>query len=354
MNFKFRNKKISGILTVLPEKEIDFNDEIDNYGFSKSQSMKLKLVMGYNKRRVVNKGTTISDLCVFGLNHLLDTHLLDKSDIDAMILVTQSPDQFMPATSHIIHGKLGLKKDIYCLDINQGCSGYPIGLIQAFMLLDQESINKVVLLNADILSQKVSPFDRSSAPLTGDGVSITIVEKDSSHHMIFGSVMTDGTGADTLMIPAGGFKLPSNKETAKMTTDKSGNKRSLDNVTMQGDLVFNFVQREIPPMIENLLIQAGIKKEEVDYFMTHQPNKFMLKKLAKEMGVSELKLPNNVVENFGNSSSVTIPVAITYNLGEELKTQSYLMCLAGFGNGLSWSSLIMNIGNLNFCEQIEF
>ena len=122
MNLKFKNKKITGILTVLPEKELKFEDEIENYAFSKAQSMKLKLIMGYNKRRVVSKGTTISDLSVFGMNYLFNNNLLDKKDIDGLILVTQSPDQFMPATTHIIHGELGLNNDIYCLDINQGCS----------------------------------------------------------------------------------------------------------------------------------------------------------------------------------------------------------------------------------------
>ena len=178
--------------------------------------MKLKLVMGFNKRRVVKKGTTISDLCVFGLNYLFDKKLLNKNDIDALILVTQSPDHFMPPTSHIIHGRLGLKQDIYCTDISQGCAGYSFGLNQAFMLLEQDEINKVVVLNADILSTKVSEKDRSSAPLTGDGASITIVENDPIGKTIYGSVKADGTGADALIIPAGAFKLPSSEITAKL------------------------------------------------------------------------------------------------------------------------------------------
>ena len=341
MNLKFKNKKITGILTVLPEKELKFEDEIENYAFSKAQSMKLKLIMGYNKRRVVSKGTTISDLCVFGMNYLFNNNLLDKKDVDGLILVTQSPDQFMPATTHIIHGELGLKNDVYCLDINQGCSGYPIGLMNAFMLLEQDEINKVVVLNGDILSTKVSKNDRGSAPLTGDGLSITIVEKQSKSNLVFGTIKADGTGADVLKIPAGGFKLPSNKETAKLFTDKSGNKRSMDHMAMKGDLVFNFVLREVPGMIENLLTSASINKNDVDYFMFHQPNKFILQQLGKEIGVSEAKLPNNVVENFGNAASATIPTNIVYNLGENLLNNSFLICMAGFGTGLSWSSLLM-------------
>ncbi len=354
MNLKFKNKKITGILTVLGEDEIKFDDEMGNYGFTKSQSMKLKMVMGYNKRRIVKKGTTTSDLCVFGLNHLFDKKLLNKDDIDAMILISQSPDHLMPATSYIIHGRLGLKQDMVCIDINQGCGGYVTGLSQAFMLLEQEEINKVVVLNADILSAKVSKSDRSSGPLTGDGAGITIVENDPNGEIIHSSVKSDGAGSDALIIPAGGFKLPSSEETAKLVTDKSGNVKSLDHLDMKGDMIYNFVIREVPPMIDNLLDKANKSKDQIDYFMFHQPNKFMLKQLTKQLEVPEEKLPTNVVENFGNASSATIPTAITHNLGDKLKTNSYLICMAGFGIGLSWTSMLMTLGNLSFCEKINY
>ena len=154
MNLKFKNKKITGILTVLPENEIKFEDEIDNYAFSRGQSMKLKLIMGYDKRRVITEGTTISDLCVFGLKYLFDNNLLNKDDIDAIVLVSQSQDYIIPATSHVIHGQLDLKNDMICLDTSQACSGYPIGLQQAFMLLEQDEIKKVVVIERRYLQPK--------------------------------------------------------------------------------------------------------------------------------------------------------------------------------------------------------
>jgi 3-oxoacyl-[acyl-carrier-protein] synthase III len=354
MNLKFRNKKITGILTILPEKEVKYDDEIDNYNFSRGQSMKLKLIMGYNKRRVVKKGTTASDLCIFGMNYLFEKNLLKKDDIDALILITQTPDHILPATSHIIHGKLNLKQDMICMDINQGCSGYIVGLNQAFFLLEQDEINKVVLLNADTLSRKVSKKDRNNNPIIGDGASITIIEKKHSNQTIFGSVKLDGKGADALIIPAGGFRLPSTQETAKLKEDKAGNIRTLDNLYMKGDDVFNFVQREVPPMVENLLEKAGYNKDEIDYYMFHQPNKFMLKKLADKMGISYEKMPNNIVENFGNASSVALPMAITYNLGKKVLKDSYLLCMAGFGVGLSWGALVLQLSKLTFCEIINY
>ncbi len=179
MNFKFQNKRISGILSVLPRNEIKFEDEMDNYNFSREKSMKLKIAMGYNKHRIVEPGVAVSDLCVFGMEYLFKNNYLKKEEIDALILVTQSPDYFMPPTSNVIQGKLELKHDMLCMDINQGCAGFEIGLLQSLMLLDQKAINKVVLLNADILSVKVSKRDRNSNPLIGDGASITIIERSS-------------------------------------------------------------------------------------------------------------------------------------------------------------------------------
>jgi len=354
MNLKFRNKKITGILTVLPENEVNFDDEIDNYDFSRAQSMKLKLIMGYGKRRVVKEGTAVSDLCIYGMNYLFDKGLLKKEDVDGIVLVTQSPDHFVPATSHIIQGKLGLKQDMMLLDINQACSGYPVGLNQAFMLLDQEEVNKVVLLNADMMSCKVSAKDRGSRPLTGDAASITIVEKDSNESTIYGTINVDGTGAESLIIPAGGFKMPSTPETAELHTDKNGNSRALDHLVMKGDDVFNFVQKQVPPMIDNLLSKANCDKEDVDYYLFHQPNKFMLKKLADKMGVPHDKMPHNVVENFGNASGVSVPTAITFNLADKLLTESFLVCIAGFGAGLSWASLLLKLEKLDFCEMIDY
>lgn len=354
MDLKFSNKKITGILSIVPAKEVLFEDEMGNYNFSTAKSLKLKAALGLNKRRVVEEGVCSSDLCIKGLSYLFDTDKLKKEDIDALLLVTQSPDYIMPPTSNVIQGHFGLKHDMICLDINQGCAGYIVGLNQAFMLLEQESINKVVLLNADVLSPKVSKQDRNSNPLIGDGASITIIEKTNDGSEIFCNIKMNGEGAFSLQIPAGGARLPSSPETAVLHEDASGNFRSKDHLVMKGDDVFNFVQVEVPPMIESLLNKAKTDKEEVDFYMFHQPNRFMLQKVADKIGVSREKMPNNIVENFGNSSGVTIPIAICFNLGEKLEENKFKLCLSGFGVGLTWASMLLEVGPLNFCEIIEY
>jgi 3-oxoacyl-[acyl-carrier-protein] synthase-3 len=164
----------------------------------------------------------------------------------------------------------------------------------------------------------------------------------------------DGTAYDALIIPAGGFKIPASPETAEMIEDAAGNFRSLNNLVMKGDEVFNFVQREVPSMISDLLMNAGFDKNAIDFFMFHQPNKFMLNKLADKIGVPREKMPSNIVENFGNSSGVSIPTAISFNLGNRLIDESFLVCLAGFGVGLTWASLLMRMENLKFNKIIYF
>lgn len=354
MDFEFNNKRISGILTILPKKRVKFEEEMANYNFTPAKCMKLKLAMGYNEHRVAEAGQCSSDFCMLGLHYLFENGLLKPEEIDALLFVSQSPDFFMPPTSNLIHGHFGLKHDCLCLDINQGCAGFEIGLMEAFMLLEQAAINKVVLMNADVLSPKVSDRDRNSKPLIGDAAAITIVEKSNDGPKIFANVKMDGTGALALNIPAGGFRYPSTPETAMMEEDASGNFRSKDNLVMQGDFVFNFVQREVPPMIEHLMEQAKFSKDDVDWFLFHQPNKFMLHKLADKLGIPYEKMPANIVENFGNASGVTVPTNISFNLGNDIVNGKKKVCLAGFGVGLTWASILMELGNLEFNQIIEF
>ena len=354
MDFTFKNKRISGILTILPQKAVKFEEEMGNYSFTPAKCMKLKLAMGYNEHRIAEPGQCSSDFCKFGLQYLFDYDMLKKEEIDALLFVSQSADYYMPPTSNIIQGHFGLKHDCLCLDINQGCAGFEVGLIEAFMLLEQPAINKVVLMNADVLSSKVSDRDRNSKPLIGDAASITIVEKCERENIIYANIKMDGTGALALNIPAGGFRMPSTAETAVMEQDVAGNFRSKDNLVMQGDDVFNFVQREVPPMIEHLYEQSGVDPNDVDWYMFHQPNKFMLHKLADKLGVPYEKMPANIVENFGNASGVTVPTCISYNLGDQVVKGSLKLCLAGFGVGLTWSSILMEMGYLRFNQIIEF
>jgi len=237
--------------------------------------------------------------------------------------------------------------------INQGCAGFVVGLIQAFLLLEQEAIRKVVLINADVLSRRTSPKDRNSYPLIGDAAAITVVER-MGDSVIHATLKMDGTRNEALMIPAGGLRMPSTPETALLEDVGDNNLRAKDHLRMDGSAVFNFVQTEVPPMIDTLLAAAGVALDSVDWFLFHQPNRFMLQKLADKMRVPHSKMPSNVVENFGNSSGATIPMVIAFNLKDRLAGEQFRVCLAGFGVGLTWGSMLLSLGGMSFCELIDY
>lgn len=354
MNFRFSDKTCTGLLLVVPENERKFLDEMQQFNASEARSRKLAEIMGYDSHRIVEDMVCTSDLVVHGFNYLFQQSLLDKDDIDALILVTQTPDYFVPPTSSVIQGRLGLKQDMFCMDINQGCSGFVMGLMQAFMLLEQESIRRVALVTADVLSRKICRKDRNSYPLAGDAAAITLIENCPGRGDIYANLKMDGTNHQVLMIPAGGMRLPSSPETAVLEETEENNWRAKDHLRMDGSEVFKFVMVEVPPMVEDLLTTAGVNKDDVDYFMFHQPNRFMLQKVADKLEIPYKKMPSNVVEHYGNSNSVTIPAAMALNISEQLANESLRICFAGFGVGLTWASILMDLGPLEFCETIEY
>ncbi len=352
MFLHYKNKQITGILSVVPENEVYFEDEIANYSFSAAQSMQLKKVMGYNKHRLCKTEACISDLIEAGFKHLFDNNLLQKDEIDALILLTNSPDYPVPPTSNVIQGHLGLKQDMICLDINQGCAGYMVGLMQGFMLLEQPEIRKVAVVTADIESRTHSYKDRSSYPLMGDAATISILENRPSAD-ICQFIKMDGTEALSICMPAGGLKEPANADSILMKDDGAGNIMSRHHIKMTGDAIFKFVMTQVPSMFTEIFEKTGKSYDDVEYFMLHQPNKFILSRLAKKIGVSLDKMPTNVVENLGNSASSTIPNVITLNLQSRPETERIPLCLAAFGEGLIWSATILDLGPLDFCRMIE-
>ena len=353
MRFAFHDKQLSGLLLVLPSHEQSFLDDMKMFDFPESRSVKLMEVMGYDKHRLVEGPVCASDLVVHGLNHLFDSGQLDRADIDALIVVTLSPDYLMPPTSNVVQGELGLKTDMLCMDIPQGCAGFVVGLMQAFMMLEHESIKKVVLANVDVLSRKVSPRDRNSYPLIGDAASIAVLERGGSGD-IWMTLKMDGGRREALMIPAGGMRLPSSAETAIVEDAGDSNFRSLDNLRMDGSAVFNFVQTEVPPMIDELLEFSAKLDNDIEAYAFHQPNRFMLQKLADKIGIDRKKMPMDVVQRFGNSSGVTVPTVLATNLADRLISDRRTYCVAGFGVGLTWAGMILEMGPLEFCNVIEY
>ena len=348
---KFRGKRITSMLGILPETVGLFDDEVENYSFPPKQTMRLKKIMGYDRHRLAKDTSTVSDFAVYGLRYMLENNWIKKEEIGAVITVTLCPDHFVPHISNIVQDKCGLDTDVMCFDIAQGCCGFLFGLMQAFMVLDHTD-KKVLLINGDVLSHKVSKKDRNDYPLIGDACTITILENGGDDEIYY-EMHTDGSRGKALIIPAGAFRMPSSPDTGVMADLGDGNFRSLDNMTMDGSEVFNFVQVEVPPMLENAFKRENLTVDDFDWFLFHQPNRFMLQKLAEKAGLPQDKLPMNLVENFGNPSGASIPMTAIFNCRESLINGENKCCLSAFGSGLAWGVMFMNIGNLDYCDLIE-
>ena len=357
MFLNFKNKKISAIVSILPENESYFDDEIENYNFPVKNSLKLKKLMGFKKHRIVKNEVCATDLAIKGFRQLFEDKIIKKEDIDAIIYVTQSPNHFGPQSSVIMLKELDFPEDMITYDLSQGCAGFVQGLFQAFWLLNSHEIKKVAIITTDVLSRKLNKRDRSSYPLVGDGAAITIVENNndsSSDNHIYAYNKTIASGAMVINIPAGGFRMPSTEKTAIEKICEDGNIRSLDNSVMDGASVFSFMQERVPQMVYELLDYANLTKKDIDSYMFHQPNKFMLETLADTLKISYQKMPNNVVENFGNSSSATIPINICYNLKNIITKKPQKVFFAGFGIGLTLSGIIMDLPIIPYLKMIDY
>ena len=353
MQMRFKGKAITSMLGILPETVGIFDEEVDNYSFPPKQTLRLKKVMGFNQHRLAKDSTTVSDLALEGMKFILERGWIKKEEIGAVVVATLCPDYFVPHISNIIHGECELSEDVICMDIPQGCCGFLLGLMQSFMLLEHMDGRKVVLINGDVLSHKVSKRDRNDFPLIGDAATISIVENNPNAEEIYFELNTDGSRREALIIPAGAFRTPSNTETAVMHDLGDGNFRSLDNMHMDGSGVFNFVQTEVPPMLEHAFKEAGKTVDDIDCFLFHQPNRFMLQKLAEKANLPFDKLPMNLVENYGNPSGASIPLTAILNYKDELLNEKKKCCLSAFGSGLTWGAMFMEIGKLSHCEMIE-
>jgi 3-oxoacyl-[acyl-carrier-protein] synthase-3 len=341
------------MLGVVPEKRVSFADEATNYDFQPEKMRQLAEVMGLRERRVARPSQCTSDMCQWGVEYLVGSGRLALDTVDAMLLVTQTPDHFVPPTSAVLHGKLRMPKTVGCADINDGCAGYVRGLLLGFSLLQLEGVERVLVLAGDTLSRACSPHDRAIYPLIGDAASVTLLERSDSTDQVFADLRTDGSRADWLKIPAGAFRLPPTDHTRRLRDSGDGNRRSLEQFHMNGPGIFLFTQTDVPQMLEELLAFAGVTVEEVDYFLFHQPNRFLLRKLGQRLGAGPDRLLDNLVEWYGNSSSATIPVLTCQNLATQLGGNRYRVCLGGFGVGLSWGGMVMNLGPLDFCELAE-
>lgn len=352
MKTHIANVKISSIIAVVPEQYSKYDDEVSNYNQAVENSKKLKSVMGYDEHRVISGNTTTADLLNHGFTYLTKQTGLQGTDFDALVLVTQTPDYILPPTSSVLHGWFGLSEDAYCVDINQGCNGYIMGLVQAGMLLQNKDINRVLLCVGDTLSTRTSKQDRNSYPLIGDAAALTIVEFDKEASGFEVELMNRGSAFDALIIPAGGARQPNTEFTKIPTLADDGNTRSSEQLVMQGADVFNFTQTVVPEFLNNFIKSRDLNWDQIQFLYLHQANSFIIKKIAESLKIDSNKVPDAVVGKYGNSSSATIPLAIAME-GKPNNHEKQKVVLSGFGVGLSWGAIMTDLDNLDFLEIIN-
>ena len=344
MKNRLKGVSITGIASVVPSGVKRIEEEADLFGWSDLQIKRLKRDVGINKRHITLKNECASDLCEHAATFLLSQIGYDPKTIDCLIMVTQTPDYFQPATSYVLHERLELSRNCAAFDINLGCSGYVYGLWLSSMMISSGNCKRVLLLAGDTISRCVSPSDRAVTPLFGDAGSATIIENSSNDHQITFALHSDGKGHKHLIIPAGAFRNRHSTETARITERENGNARSEEHLYMNGPEIFAFSIREVPPLIEEVLNDADWAKEEIGCFVFHQANKFIIQNIAKRIKIPLEKAPYDVFEKYGNQSSASIPVTICENLSSIICDKSMKVVLAGFGVGLSWAGCALSLG----------
>ena len=343
------------MVTCVPALEKCIDDELDLFDGNVKQLERLKRTIGLHKRRVVKPGTTAADLCHAAAEKLLSGLGLGRDQIDAVICVTQTPDYLQPCNAAVLHGRMRLAKHCAALDVNLGCSGYVYGLWLVHTMIASGGCQRVLLLAGDTISRLVHPEDRALAPLFGDGGSATLVQRADGASASYFSLQTDGQGYQSLIVPAGGARFPRTTKTAKAVRDESGNLRSPENLFMDGAEIFNFSITEEPRSVLELLEYARANLNDVDYFVFHQANRYILNNIAKRLKLDVTKVPMQTVERYGNQSSASIPAAICGELAAALKTKSsHRLLLSGFGVGLSWANVLLELPQLGICEIIDY
>lgn len=349
-SLQFSDIGITGLAAAVPANTIDNYEYTAHFPAEDVKGIVDKT--GIKARRFAAPHQCASDFCYAAADRLLNDLEVDRSEIDLLVFVSQTPDYRMPATSVILQDRLGLTKDTAAFDFTLGCSAFVYGLSVVYSFMQQGSFRKALLLDGETRSRVYSPKDRKTAFLFGDGGVAALIERKEGLGESHFSLHSDGSRESLIKIDAGGYRNPSSAETVKeKVVDEHGNIRSDEQAYMKGADVFNFVLREIPKTVKRILAAASLERDSVDYFVFHQANSYMNGYLAKKMKVDSSKVPM-CLDKFGNTSSVSIPLTIVSELQGKLPdARKVLLC--GFGVGLSWAAATLSLEHCQLSELIE-
>lgn len=324
---------IKAIEYYLP-KNILTNNQIEER-FPKWSAKKVANKVGISERHLAIDETA-TDLAYKAAEKLFSNNDGIREKVDFILLNSQSVDYKLPSSSCILQNKLGLSTSCGAFDMNLGCSGYEYGLAVAKGLIAAGIAKNILFLTAETYTKYIHPKDKGNQTIFGDAATASIISTDGFAEIGEFVLGTDGSGSDTLIVKTGGARNPN--KTNECTTYENGNTQWDDNLYMDGGAIFNFTSDVVPLMVEQLLKKERLQQDDVDLWVFHQANKYMINYLRKLMCIDKDKF-YVFMEKVGNTVSNTIPIALCEAQKEGRLKGNVL--LAGFGVGLSWGATML-------------
>jgi 3-oxoacyl-[acyl-carrier-protein] synthase III len=320
------------------------NEEL-NATYPEWSADKISQKTGIYNRSISGIEEFASDMACSAANCLFERSPLTPREIDFLLLCTQSPDYFLPTTACILQSKIGLPNSAGAMDYNLGCSGYIYGLGLAKGLITCGQSSQLLLLTSETYSKYIHPRDKSNKTIFGDAAAATAITSqiggDFSAHILGFEYYTDGMGFDKLIVKNGGIRY--NKATGCDIQDDQGSFiRNDDYLYMDGKAIFEFTSFVVPPLIDKVLIKNSLKKQDIDLFVFHQANAFMMQVIRKRCEIPEDKF-FIFLKDCGNTVSSTIPIALKAAYLQGRIKKGMKIILAGFGVGLSAAACVLEI-----------
>jgi 3-oxoacyl-[acyl-carrier-protein] synthase-3 len=341
--FTYNDISITGMSACVPARVVD-NRFFSDF-FSDEDVTKVVQMTGISHRRWADSSLAASDLGYNAGQTLMDAMEVKPAEVDGLIFCSVTPDYRMPATSFILQDRMGLGRSTLCFDLNMGCSGFVYALNLAYSILSSTDLKRIMLVNSHIIMNEIAKKDRATSLLFGDGATATMIEKrdgDTSAGTSYLSAHTDGAGYEFIIKPGGAYRNPTSAETLRDKVRSYGSIRNDEQASMDGPAIFDFTITEVPKDISNLMAFAGKSVDEIDHFVLHQANLFIMKHIGRKLKVPMDKIPVSL-DKYGNLSSVSLPLTIVSELAESLNGLKKTLLLSAFGVGLSWGSAVITL-----------
>jgi len=336
MQARLEDVSLAGLCAAVPSSEEQIR------GTNEAQR-RFSAATGVVRRRICPPDLFFSDLALAAGTRLLSELAWNREEIGALVVVTQSGDVVFPSTACILQHRLGLSTECAAFDINLGCSGFPYGMLVAGRLTGAEVGSKTLLILGDAAG-KPNPAS-PQPPLFGDAaVAVALERRVGAAPMVF-SLHTDGAGWDVIMERRPGGRPGLEESVFTTFADERGNMHINTQYRMKGEDVFNFSVRVVPDAVRAAVAQRGWSMDSVDAFVFHQASRLINETLRKSLALDPERTPSTL-EDFGNTSSATIPLTMAERLGPALRERTLRLVLCGFGVGLSWGTLACEAGPL--------